>query len=666
MKLVTALDSLFLDVTLRIEVWLGRYAWRLSRWLRTKIASAHEAFLRQCRRAGWLALDVKLVKEAQIARPPAVPRYPSFFLAPRKPARWLSRLYEGVYLLDDGTEVKLETLSWRRNPFAGALTIARLCFNSLEWVKELVDAYHLTGQYRYMEHAKELTKRWMAEWLYVEQASSMWGDHSTALRAIILCQLWNVYRESEAAGSRLMCELLSAIFRHAHKLAHPLFYRADHNHGVTQAYALFAIGLLFPMHPQAQAWAKLGQARLEAQMADNVAADGLHREHSPYYHFYVFRHFVYAYRFAQAYGVVFSQAFTERLQAMLTSGAYLLKPDGTLPALGDTCRTSDVLVEHSDVQVWPEAQVSAYRYSSSQGQEGTPPGTSSVLFQESGMAFLRSGWGITRPFRDECYLAFRIATLRTSHIHRDVFSFELYAYGDDLIVDSGGPYAYAHPLRDRFFLSTRAHNTVVVDHHDQAIGAARVLYWSTSEAYDVLDAEHENYPGVIHRRTLVFVRPDYFLLVDRLTAEHCHCYAQLFHLQPHLQVIPRGLAIVTQHRYQGPRVQIVPLLDEGLGLSLHHGTQNPYQGWVSPSELSLIPNTVAEYQRTGTNATFAVLIVPEHPRYTPQIQSSVISTGIPFQNDTQIQVNFDAYQDEICLPTSGNITVKRARHDHPF
>lgn len=658
--LLLIIDRMFTSLKLQTGL-IGRwFSWRLGRWIRKLVVAAHETFLRISLQLGWVAHDPNIVKEAQSSSPKAIPRYPAISLRSDKVSDRANDIIRGVCTLDNGTTIDVNALSWRQDPFGERISMDRFNYHSFEWVSELIQAFKLTQKEEYLRQAKELTKKWISECLYLERLERNWDDHVTALRAIVLCQLWEALRGYESHGSSFMTDLFTAIVRHAEKLTNELFYRPEHNHGVTQAYALLVIGLLFSIHSRAERWKELGRTRLEEQMSKNISPEGIHREHSPYYHFYVFRQFFYAYHFAAAYGVSFSKGFTDRLYAMLSSGAYLLKPNGTLPALGDTSVNSPILVEKSERHEWPVGSANNFLYSSTQGVEGSPPVVPSVVYPEGGYAFLRSGWGTKEGFKEERFLAFRLSTIKSSHIHRDVFSFELYAYGDDLIVDSGGPFAYGHPLRE-FFLSTAAHNTVVADRQDQQVGEGQLLRWSTGDEYDLIDAQHQNYPGIIHRRAIIFVRPRYFIILDRLESESSHDYSQLFHLNPILQVILNGHAVSTVNPSGGATVKIIPLLKEDLGVSLQRGVFTPRQGWICTGDRQMVPNTVVDYQYVGTQGAFAVLIMPEAPGRSMELRAQI--EGNLFRDETLVKVNFDDNHDEIYITPKMEVTIRRALDD---
>lgn len=98
----------------------------------------------------------------------------------------------------------------------------------------------------------------------------------------------------------------------------------------------------------------------------------------------------------------------------------------------------------------------------------------------------------------------------------------------------------------KYTVSTRAHNTVVVDGQDQHV---RSFHWNTpptancriwdtqfNEAYDYTFASQYGYTRyedpVVHSRKVLFVKNSYWLIVDLFQAEGQHRYEQYFHLPP--------------------------------------------------------------------------------------------------------------------------------------
>ena len=654
--LLSVIDQFLTTLTLKSVQIEYRVSQRGGRLFRKSLIWIHENFGKLRAKRIWDNQGEETFRVINAAETiQASPGYPSFFRMDGKSFGIVEELLSGKIQIDDTITLKLDSVSWFPDPLSGTFSLARLQFHSLEWVGHLINAFHREKNSQYLRLAKDLTHKWINECLHREDTGNIWSDHATALRGVILCRLWVVCQNEEPNEREFRTELFFALLRHGEKLSHPLFYRRDHNHGVSQAYALFVIGVIVRTHPLSAGWITLGQKRLEAQMSENVSDEGIHREHSPYYHFYVFRHFFYASLFGKALGFSFSREFEIGLTRMLGSGAYLFKPDNSLSSMGDSCKSSPVLIEEDERDQWPVRTASEFLYASSSGRQGQPPKQPSMLFPHAGVGYFRSGWGVTEPFDQERWMSIRTGTFPTSHIHRDVGSVELYAYGDDLIVDSGGPYVYGHPLRGDYFLRTKAHNTVVVDHQDQGIGSGHIQKWETNEKFDFLQFEHETYEWTNHRRSLIFVRPDYFIILDQLQSQKKHHYSQVFHLNEKLHVTLKELDVMTENANGGPTLRVIPFLKDGLTARIHTGSLNPVQGWRCLAEKDMAANTAIEYQQVGSSVQFGVLLIPESPNGSMDTQVQALSGESGFALNLKVRVGNRT--DEIQLSTTGMLTV---------
>jgi Heparinase II/III-like protein/Heparinase II/III N-terminus len=650
MRVLAGLDRLFPWITMR-SAWLGRrYSHRLARGIQSTAAAAHEAVWRVAMRAGLLAPPAALVRAALTATVKDAPRYPAPVSSGVTPLA--AALVGGQYLFESGASVPVERLSWLRRPVVlPATPRAGLRFHSLDGVRQLVEAHGLGAGPEYLDAARRVTRRWIAECLFAERGHSVWSDHTTALRALVLAQLWLACRPEETADSSFARDLLTALIRHATRLAHPAFYRDEHNHGVTQAYALLALGVLLSPHVDAARWVRLGRERLEAQVAKNVSPDGVHREHSPAYQQYVLLQLLCALRFARAHGEALSPAFERRLVAMVEAATHMLKPDGTLAALGDGSAGLPVLVRPEDLLGFPHVPVAAYTHAVTRGAAGRPPAARDAVFLGGGCAFLRSGWGATgRPSGSESFVSVRLETFPTSHVHRDLLSFELQAFGTDLVVDAGGPGLY--PLR-AWLKATAAHNTVVVDGQDQGIGRADLRASRFEPGWALLDAEHRAYAGVCHRRILVFRRSGELLVIDRLESDRRRRYSLLFHLAADLTPLRDGLGARTRSA-TGVTLQVLPLVTADLSLEIHRGVVHPPQGWLQMGPDRTAPSSTLEYRREGGGLTFATLLLPGRPGAEPAATATV--AGRLLEGDARISVASPEGSWVLGLDAAGSVT----------
>jgi hypothetical protein len=149
--------------------------------------------------------------------------------------------------------------------------------------------------------------------------------------------------------------------------------------------------------------------------------------------------------------------------------------------------------------------------------EAGKPTETSVSFPASGFTFMRSDWS-----KDARYMLINHGPSGGGHSHADSLSFELHAFGQACAIDSGIGYTYDDPHHRPWYVRTRAHNMLMIDDDDLDRKAAegRDVLWTTLKGLDFFAATHNGYlasKGIAHRRHIVFVKPDYWLIYDVLT-----------------------------------------------------------------------------------------------------------------------------------------------------
>jgi hypothetical protein len=169
-----------------------------------------------------------------------------------------------------------------------------------------------------------------------------------------------------------------------------------------------------------------------------------------------------------------------------------------------------------------------------------PPTQPNALFLSGGYAIQRTGWD---PF--ESHLIFDtggIGMLTGGHSHADALSIVLSSQGRELLVDPGTCVYNSAPEWRNYFRSTRAHNTVTIDGQDQA-EAGGTFRWKTkmstrmhrdaSMPPEYLEAEHDGYnrlpQPVIHRRRLLHIPGEYWIIVDDFRGSGNHTFDFHYH-----------------------------------------------------------------------------------------------------------------------------------------
>ena len=496
---------------------------------------------------------------------------------------------------------------WRADPYHSRSWCWAL--HAFNWLDDLLAAGAATGDTLYLGAALRLAASWREQALGPDPAPFAWHDHATALRAERLLALWERTRRSPAFAAH-RAPLLALLREHGRRLAGRALYSPHTNHGFTQARVLVLLALALPELPEAPAWLETGERRLRDEIAYAFTPDGVHRENSPAYHLHMLQELQRVSDLYAAYGRSCPEA-TATLARALPFAAWILLPDGTLPAIGDT---SPIAYRRPPVPAsLPDRDHVLYAWTA--GREGAPFPTTDLVLPESGYAIWRDRWPPATAYGDAVMVVVKASALSRYHWHDDVGSCVLYGHGRRWLVDAGlFAYQYDDPRR-RFVTSRRAHNVVTVD--DTLAGGPKRVVPSRLVAHGedgrvswcvVRDSLAG---GIVAWRRLRYERPDRLTVCDSLVAppDSAHTWRQLFHLAPGLAVqrmedgflagVPGG---------DGWRLRIT---GGGDGATPYHveGQEEPFlQGWVSDRPGHVTPAPVVGWTARGDHAVFRTVL----------------------------------------------------------
>ncbi|MCD4825099.1 MAG: heparinase II/III family protein [Phycisphaerae bacterium] len=146
-------------------------------------------------------------------------------------------------------------------------------------------------------------------------------------------------------------------------------------------------------------------------------------------------------------------------------------------------------------------------------------------FRGVGWVIMRSGYGPRQNM-----LAIKS---RQNRGHHDLGTFSLSANGEKLIVDSGST-GYGSRVYRTYSRWTQGHNVVMVDDVKQkrTNGKVSAFVKSAAYAYTAIDLAAA-YPGLIDkwRRHVLYLSPDYYVMIDELRSDQPHKYEWLCHPQ---------------------------------------------------------------------------------------------------------------------------------------
>jgi len=424
-------------------------------------------------------------------------------------------LRAGQELLDAGTyrfrafePVAIDLFAnWTANPVSNrSWQWHSASFNFMPW---LIALHADSGDQRAIDHASKAIESWHRQFVAIDSGYEFaWHDHATANRLMavlaLLCHLED--HPARFDLDALLPEFLSA---HGDRLCLEEMYSRHTNHGIDQSRALLLLATCAPWLERAGQWRKVAMARLEDELGHAFAPDGGHVENSPGYHQFVSNLFT---DVLATFGDALDASFRDKVQQTLVQAArfmaWIVRPDGRLPPIGDTECKPAINVYHTLAGTQEHANV---QWACSKGAEGDQPEGWARTFPQAGYFIARSDWESDGGPGDAFHLVFRCGRMSGYHRHDDDLSLTFW-WGSDWFLD-GGAYAYVeeHPVR-RYLRSKWGHNVVVVDDGDY--GWARPGAGAPGSLEQVGDdpgrpvakGETQSYPGMNASRELAMIR----------------------------------------------------------------------------------------------------------------------------------------------------------------
>jgi Heparinase II/III-like protein/Heparinase II/III N-terminus len=464
--------------------------------------------------------------------------------------------------------------------------------NRHQHLPRLAKAYLLTGDERYASEAVAQLNSWIDQnppGRGINWQSSL----EIAIRAI--SWLWTIFpllpsRSFDETSAQRIGDSLFAQLEHVHR--YTSLYSSPNTHLIGESAALFIAGLVFRDSKRPAIWLRRAAARLTEAAEKQVLDDGVYGELSSCYHCYALDFYLQATVLAEQNGFLFPEPVPHRVRGMLQFLMHLTRPDGTLPSLGDDDGGRALALDKRDYHSFQDGLCLGailYRRGDFKHQAGAfceealwmlgedawevyrqlesrEPAESEAYYPCAGYLVQRSGWG---PL--DSHLVFDcggLGMLAGAHAHADTLSVTLFSRGQELLVDPG-TFAYnCAPEWRNYFRSTPAHNTVTIDGLDQAEQGG-TFHWKTkirsraardftSPGIGYVEAEHDGYrrmpQGVIHRRRLLFVPPESWIVVDDFRGSGEHTFDFHYHFPADAEVSAPHLCLIASEPVKTARI----------------------------------------------------------------------------------------------------------------
>jgi hypothetical protein len=520
---------------------------------------------------------------------------------------------------------------WHRSPISSPEWLWRL--HRHQWWPVLALAYRQTGNEQYAEAFVNQMLSWIKSNPMPEQKdekSFAWRLMECGMRMhVSWIPSFGLFFESPVFDREAKTKMLRSIYDHAQFLA---AFKTSQNHLLRESNGLAAVSVYFPEFKQSQSWLQKALKRLNLELENQINPDGFHFELSTGYQWLVIDEFekTHALFNIKNHSLPFED-ISARLEKMYNVLAYMVRPDGTFPELNDGfIRWSSDRLAKAGMQFKRDDFI----YIGTNGTQGTVPRDTSMAFENAGYYVMRSDWS-----RNAKYLIFDSGPCNGYHAHEDKLSIEVFAFDTPFIVDSGSyTYENADPFR-AYFVGSQSHNTLMVDGCGQIrrwkkgwIEAKQSYFsqaiWITKPEFDYAAGIYEDGYGqfalekpkhadiiedVTHTRHILFVKQDYWLIVDELQAVAPHNYQLLFHGHPETDISIKAQknAVIKSIR-NNSCLYLIPAETENIQVNLIKGCEAPIQGWHSMDHHFKTPATVVVYEVKNTQSTVITTLVFPH------------------------------------------------------
>lgn len=496
-------------------------------------------------------------------------------------------------------------IDWEANP-TGYIEWT-LAIHYLLFLRPAIDAYWETGLAKYATGIERYIKDWLRRCpvpFGVRAGGYPWG-HSLVVAIRPFSTLVDVFRVLCACPQTddgTIIDMLKSIYEHQVYLLKFQSFPPS-NKTIAEARTIGALGCAFPEFRDAADWREEGYRRLLDDMRVQVMDDGASYELTPGYQMSISTWFLESYQVARKFNRPLDPELEAGIRSMFDWSVAITRPDFTRPSVSDAgsldskygeSLTNPGRVLDNPAAVWVGAE----------GREGAPPDYNSIALRDSGYFVMRSGWD-----ENARYLFFDGGPYGRWHQHEDKLNIEVYAHGTPYIVDPGITSYYTNPWT-RFYTTTQAHNTVLVDGCAQSRGRNQTVEQWTESAFDstvwrsddrsdvamaCYDAPYASLDSPVrHRRAVIFVKPDYFIVFDELTGEGSRTYEAFFHFMPFRLLTDPETGAVRTGRMDAPNLELLPLTR--MMPRLICGRNDPVQGWLAIGGQD-VPAPVAVYKR---------------------------------------------------------------------
>ncbi|MDR1645579.1 MAG: heparinase II/III family protein [Tannerellaceae bacterium] len=533
-------------------------------------------------------------------------------------------------------KVFAHAINMRDNRYGSAKNVWEI--NRMLFMTDLAWQYSKTKEIRFVLLIQSHISSWVKENPYV--CGINWHSNiEVNIRLINWYYCWqlldveNLSKANVAFDTFVRQTWLPSIYQHCrYSYQHPSLYSSANNHLIAEYAGLFVASQQWRFKESGK-WNKYAKAGLEREIRKQHSKNGINREETAEYIQFITDFFLVAYLVGQKCNNSFSSGYKDYLyrifsyitQIMDTEGNSLMYGDGDdgyLLKIGKGNYPNNFLSLLATGAVLFNESTFKHPKCHFDEKANLLLGDKSDIFDQlTGTYPLESGF-----YPDEGHFIFRNKNILlhfdaaplgylsiAAHGHADALSFILHVDGKPVIVDSGTYTYHTHQEWRKYFAGTLAHNTICVDHENQAKQAGPTLwlkhyntktltYYSDAKK-DFVMAEHNGYnaKGLNHTRSILFDKEEnIFEITDEIefSKQGSHFFQIPLHLHPVVSPVLNENSI--RIRMGKSIIDIMP--DKQFPYVLLRGSISPILGWYSEhfGEKEACSCVLAEFQRQHT------------------------------------------------------------------
>ncbi|WP_214626315.1 DUF1349 domain-containing protein [Paenibacillus agaridevorans] len=480
----------------------------------------------------------------------------------------------GEAVLDWQTQAS-NTFSWQGvpdgpdwlQPSSGAFNEYYWLINRFQFIGPLAAAYSNsvadgTPNESFAGHTIRLMLDYIGSDFGTLQPHNYTRSLDVSFRGIVWPRLLDILWASPSLDAEALAAILKNLWQTADWLAYDPAGFTGFNWAVNESKGLYATAAYLPEFADASGWRSVAERRLEGLLSTLMTLDGGYAEPSYNYSWVSLASFYDIKRISDLNGAQISPSFRTGILKLARYLMDMTLPNGYDPVYGDGhySNFSATLKMIGNDLGDPELI-----YAGSVGdpiREGTEPEHTSAYYPDNKSVMLRSGW---QP--DDRYLLFTNSA--GPHGHADQNAVIAYAYGKVLLTDTGvNSYLSSNPVSAWQFNNTESHNTVRINgllqskyHNISGVNKDTIDRFSTNGYFDYAEGTTYSTPGFAHTRSVLFLRPNYWIVSDYVTGGDggANAIEQNWHFLPGANPVINPTTKAIQTQYIGePNIQLVP------------------------------------------------------------------------------------------------------------